>query len=77
MNTIVQLAFLFFIIHLFQTGGMKPQAMDDGLIEVIGFGSAPNFASLQIGMTGVRICQCRKVNVITRKAVHCQVDGGM
>ena len=56
---------------------MKPQAMDDGLIEVIGFGSAPNFASLQIGMTGVRICQCRKVNVITRKAVHCQVDGGM
>ena len=58
-----------------QQGASRPAAMDDGFIEVVGLFSAPTMAALQVGLTGKRICQCRKAVVSTRKAVHCQVDG--
>ncbi|XP_063682021.1 diacylglycerol kinase iota-like isoform X15 [Bolinopsis microptera] len=57
------------------SAGSRVQAMDDGFMEVVGLFGAAQMAALQVGDTGFRITQCKKATVITRKAVHCQVDG--
>ncbi|KAL5253710.1 hypothetical protein ACHWQZ_G013477 [Mnemiopsis leidyi] len=57
------------------SSGTRVQAMDDGFMEVVGLFGAAQMAALQVGDTGFRITQCKKATVITRKAVHCQVDG--
>lgn len=56
-------------------GASRPATMDDGFIEVVGLFSAPTMGALQFGLTGSRICQCRKVVIKTKKPLHCQVDG--
>eukprot|EP00116_Pleurobrachia_bachei_P002310 sb/3462572/ len=57
------------------SSGMRPAHMGDGYIEVVGLFSAPKMAAMQVGLTGYRICQCRKAVIKLKKAMHCQVDG--
>eukprot|EP00123_Amoebidium_parasiticum_P011397 comp20688_c0_seq1/m.26928 comp20688_c0_seq1/g.26928 ORF comp20688_c0_seq1/g.26928 comp20688_c0_seq1/m.26928 type:complete len:746 (-) comp20688_c0_seq1:686-2923(-) len=56
--------------------GERPQAFDDGLIEVLGVSSVYQLAKQQVGIGQcVRICQCREAVVTTRRAFSMQIDG--
>ena len=48
--------------------------MDDGLMEVIGFDNMDQ-ALLQLGGSGVNICQCKKAVLTTIRAFPMQIDG--
>ena len=52
----------------------KRPAMDDGMIEVIGLDNMDQ-AILQLGGSGVNICQCKKVVITTVRAYPMQIDG--
>ena len=51
----------------------KP-AMDDGMIEVIGLDNMDQ-ALLQVGGSGINICQCKSVELRTIRAYPMQIDG--
>ena len=51
----------------------KPD-MDDGMIEVIGLDNMDQ-ALLQVGGSGINICQCKSVELKTVRAYPMQIDG--
>ncbi|MES1905165.1 MAG: hypothetical protein MHPSP_001788, partial [Paramarteilia canceri] len=50
------------------------QSMDDGLIEVIGL-SMTSMAKMAFNLGGVKIAQCRTLQIISRQEIHLQIDG--
>ena len=52
----------------------RTPAMDDGLIEVVGLDNLDQ-ALLQLGGSGINICQCRKVVLKTTRVYPMQIDG--
>lgn len=53
-------------------GEFGPPAIDDGLIEILGFTSA-TLAAIQVGGSGERLAQCRSVKMVTWKPIPSQV----
>ena len=52
----------------------RTPSMNDGLIEVIGLDNLDQ-ALLQLGGSGINICQCRKVVLKTTRVYPMQIDG--
>jgi len=64
------------VSHPQSTGEYGPASFQDGKLEVVAVNGALHLGQLQVGLSKpVKICQCQRVELITKRPFPMQVDG--